>query len=199
VNSDDRVLVCRILAGDERAFDAFFAEYFPALYRFALSRLGHDEDAAEEIAQATLCHAMTKLDTFRGEAALFTWLCTLCRHEIWRLASRVGRRGRQVELNEESKEILDSTGLFHGVGGDTALALDRAELSRLVHAALDALPERYGSVLEWKYLDDVPVKEIASRLGVGPKAAESLLTRAREAFREAFDALTKQPRMRWSP
>jgi DNA-directed RNA polymerase specialized sigma24 family protein len=43
--------------------------------------------------------------------------------------------------------------------------------------------------LEWKYLDRVPVEEIATRLGLGAKAAESLLTRARQAFRTSYESL----------
>jgi RNA polymerase sigma-70 factor (ECF subfamily) len=71
VSFRDRGLVRRMLAGDDRAFDAFFEGYFPGIYRFALTRM-RDEDAAEDVAQATLCKAITKLRTYRGEAALFT-------------------------------------------------------------------------------------------------------------------------------
>jgi RNA polymerase sigma factor (sigma-70 family) len=62
----------------------------------------------------------------------------------------------------------------------------RRELSRLVQLTLDQLPGQYGQVLEWKYIQELSVDEIANRLGVGYKAAESLLTRARQAFRDAF-------------
>ena len=65
----------------------------------------------------------------------------------------------------------------------------RGEVVRLIQATLDALPNRYGDVLEWKYVDGLSVKQIAQRLGVGPKAAESLLTRARGAFRETLQAI----------
>jgi RNA polymerase sigma-70 factor (ECF subfamily) len=57
-------------------------------------------------------------------------------------------------------------------------------------AALDYLPTPYGDILEWKYLRDMSMGEIASRLGRSPKAVESLLTRAREAFRETFTLLS---------
>jgi RNA polymerase sigma-70 factor (ECF subfamily) len=67
--------------------------------------------------------------------------------------------------------------------------LHRRELSRLVQAVLDQLPARYGDALEWKYIEGIPVQEIARRLGLGYKAAESLLTRARQAFREGFGLL----------
>ena len=54
---------------------------------------------------------------------------------------------------------------------------------------LDHLPGHYGDVLEWKYVQGLSVNEIAERLNTRRKAAESLLTRAREAFREGFASL----------
>jgi RNA polymerase sigma factor (sigma-70 family) len=64
--------------------------------------------------------------------------------------------------------------------------LERRELARLVRTILYHLPVRYGDALEWRYLRDSSVDQIAERLGVSYKAAESLLSRAREAFREGF-------------
>ena len=61
---------------------------------------------------------------------------------------------------------------------------------------LDGLPARYGDALEWKYVEGLPVVEIAARLAVSPKAAESLLTRAREAFRDAFATLAENDKSR---
>ena len=52
----DKRLAQRLLKGDERAFDAFFATYFPRLYRFALVRLDMDENLADETAQACLLY-----------------------------------------------------------------------------------------------------------------------------------------------
>jgi len=191
VNSERRLLR-RMRAGDERAFKEFFDGHFPGLYRFALARLDHDHDAAEDVAQATLCKAISKLATYRGEAALFTWLCTFCRHEISAFHRRHGRSSRQVDLIEDSPEIrgaLESVSATFGEGPERAL--DRTELARLVQVTLDSLPPRYGNALEWKYLEGLSVKEIASRLESSPKAAESILTRAREAFRDAFGALAR--------
>lgn len=182
----DRRLVTRLLRADESAFQSFFDDYFPRLFRFALSRLNHDADLAEEIVQAALVRAVGKLDTYRGEAALFTWLCTFCRNEI----SATFRRGsyrRETELVEESAEVRAAISKLVATGLDDPQAcLDRSEVLRLVHATLDRLPRHYAQALSWKYLDEQPVKTIASRLDLHPKAAESLLTRARQAFREGF-------------
>jgi RNA polymerase sigma-70 factor (ECF subfamily) len=181
----DFALARRLLAGDESAFDEFFAGYFPRLYRFARARLGGNEDAAEEVVQATLIKAINKLHTYRGEAALLTWLCTFCRREI---AAWLERAGKTVEVSlldqPETRAVLDAIAALSGDNPEREL--HRRELSRLVQAVLDQLPARYGDALEWKYIEGLPVREIAQRLGLGYKAAESLLTRARQAFREGF-------------
>ena len=105
MNFRDRALVRKMLAGDQRAFDEFFDGHFPGLYRFALTRVNHDENVAEEVAQATICKAITKLGTYRGEAALFTWLCTFCRREISAFYKRSKTTARQVDLIEDTPEV----------------------------------------------------------------------------------------------
>jgi RNA polymerase sigma-70 factor (ECF subfamily) len=180
-------------AGDERGFDEFFDAYFGAIYRFALSRL-RDEDEAREIAQATLERAAFAIASFRGEAALFTWLCTICRREMSAHYRRTRRGGQPVELSEESPEIraaLESLASEPPPGSDAALR--RADVARIVQVTLDSLPRRYGDALEWKYVLGLTVEEIAERLSLGPKAAESLLSRARRAFREGWAAHGLEP------
>lgn len=193
MNFRDRGLARRMLSGDERAFDEFFDGHFPGLYRFALTRLNRDEDAAEEVAQATICKAITKLATYRGEAALFTWLCTFCRHEISAYYRRNRVTAHTVDLIEDTPEVRAALESSRTMLEGPEQALDRAEVGRLVQVALDQLPPHYGNALEWKYLEGVSVKEIASRLELSPKAAESLLTRARDAFRDGFSSLTRTP------
>jgi RNA polymerase sigma-70 factor (ECF subfamily) len=194
LNEHDRDLVGRMLAGDERAFDEFFDGYFPVLYRFAMVRMDRDADGAEEVVQATLCRAVGKLGTWRGEATLLTWLCTFCRHEIAAYFARAGRRPPGVALSEEVPEVaaaLESLSSLAGTGPEDVLR--RKEIERLVHVTLDRLPARYADALEWKYIEGLPVREIAGRLALSEKAAESLLTRAREAFRDGFATLTSDP------
>jgi len=192
---DDREIVGGMLAGEEDAFNQFFEGYFPRLYRFALPRLGQDADAAEEVVQVTLWKAVSGLKSYRFEAALFTWLCTICRREIAAHHERSGRRFEQVALVEDSPEVraaLDSLAAAHGQ--DPESQMNRREIARLVQVTLDALPCAYGDALEWKYVHGLSVSEIAARLNMGAKAAESLLTRARQAFRDGFASVTRR---RW--
>jgi RNA polymerase sigma-70 factor (ECF subfamily) len=135
-------LVQSMLAGDEAAFERFFDTSYPLLYRFALVRLEFDRDAAGDVAQAAICKAIGKLRTFRGEAALLTWLCTFCRHELYAFHRR--NPGRfEVELVEDDPEIraaLES--LRVNVAGPRGLArppqsrIDRATRAGSPAAAL---------------------------------------------------------------
>ena len=186
-NGSERELVRRMLGGDEGAFDEFFGDYFPRLFRFAVLRL-RDQDAAEDLVQNSLIAAVRNLGSWRGEATLFTWLCTICRREISAWEKRTSR-GVIVSLAEEDpglRAALDSIGAAADAP-DAGLA--RADTGRIVQLALDHLPPRYSRALEWKYLEELSVDDIAGRLQCTPKAAESLLTRARNAFRDAFAAV----------
>ena len=188
----DVELARRVLSGDEAAFDEFFDRYFPRLYRFAIARLGGNEDASEEIVQRVLIHALERLHTYRGEAALLTWLCTLCRREMGAWHEREGRIP-VVSFSDDRPEMramLDA--LAAADADDPEAALRVRELTGIVQQTLDHLPGRYGDVLEWKYIQELSVSEIAERLGVGYKAAESLLTRARAAFREGFSLVSAE-------
>jgi len=178
--------VRRMLAGDEAAFEAFFDATYPALYRFALVRLAFDGEAAADVAQTTICRAIAKLHTFRGEAALQTWVWTFCRHELYAWQQRHGRP--HVELVEDEPEIRAALESLRATE-DVEASLDRRSVSALVQRVLDHLPSHYASALEWKYVEELSTQEIAARLDLGAKAAESLLTRARRAFREAFETM----------
>lgn len=183
---DDHALVRRMLAGDEAAFDAFYALYFPRLFRFAARRVG-DDSAAEDVVQIALVTAMRKLATWRGEAALFTWLCTFCRREIgdyWRRTSR-----EPLTPWDDDPEIRARLESLTADVEAPEIRIERRELADLVQVTLDFLPGRYGDVLEWKYVHGLTVAEIAQRLESTPKAVESMLTRAREAFRQGFTSL----------
>lgn len=184
---EDRALARRVVAGDHQAFEVFFHEHFPRLYRFALVRVGHDQDHAREVVQATLCKAVDKLHTYRGRAPLFTWLCSCCRNEIIEL-QRKARRTTTVDWMEDSPDVRAALqALAATAADDPDAALLRKEVARLVHATLDHLPPHYGKALELRYLEGLGVSEIAARLELGYKAAESVLSRARAAFRHGFE------------
>ena len=182
----EQQLVERMLRGEERAFNEFFEEFFPRLYRFALPRVGGDVDAAQEVVQGTMVKAMQKLDTYRGEAALLTWVCQICRHQAADFIRASKRRTDRVVLIEDTPGVRAALDAISAPAEESPAAQYRGEeLRRLIQSIVDRLPARYGDALEWKYVEGLSVEEIAARLEVGQTAAQSLLARARLAFREA--------------
>ena len=188
MNHSDRELVDRLLRGEARAFDEFFNESYPKLYRFVKRRAPGDASAAEDIAQGVLCRALESLKGYRGEAALFTWLCTLCRREL-SLRWRHNPAGETALAEDDPQVRAALESLLAAEAADPLAAAGREQMRDTVRATLDYLPAVYADVLEWKYVRDQSVAEIAEKLGRSVKATESLLTRSREAFREAFAAL----------
>ncbi len=186
----DKQLVRRLGAGEERAFAEFFELYFPRLYRFALIRLGGDQHAAADVVQAVMTRAVRKFETWRGEAALFTWLCTICRREISDYCRRNNKRAQHEVLSEDRPELMAVIESLAACEDDNPeQSYRRTELGRLIQVTLDQLPVRYGDALEWKYLYGLSAKEIAKRLGLSVDATNSLLARAKRAFREAYGSL----------
>ena len=176
-------------AGEEDAFTMFSERYIPALHRFALRRLDQNRELAREIVQATLCRVIEKLDTYRGEAALFTWLCACCRNEIAGHFRRIERRPREVPLEAPADSPPERASAPAAEGPEELML--RLETAELVHAVLDLMPESYARAVEWRYLEGLGVGEIAERLDAGYKATESLLSRAREAYRANIDRLAR--------
>jgi len=188
---DDLSIVRRLLDGDESTFASVFDGYFPRLYRFALARLDGDADEARDVVQHSLCKAFERLDTYRGEASLYGWVLSICRNTLIDRARRRSVQPPHISLTA-TEDVLETIAVAlrgpDDLQPDTRTA--RLELLQIIQQTLDYLPSHYGNVLEWKYIENYSVREIAARLDIAPKAAESLLTRARHAFREAILALT---------
>jgi len=141
--------------------------------------------------QQTFVKAFQRIDSYRGEASLYGWMCQICRNTITDMGRRRQREYKRSPHLEEDDTIQ---GVLESLTGPATEEPEnnawRADMMRLIQATLDNLPDHYGDVLEWKYVDGYTVKEIAEQLGVGPKAAESMLTRARNAFREAIATIS---------
>lgn len=185
----DRSLARRVAGGDQEAFDAFFREYFPRLFRFTLLRVDNDGELAEEIVQRTMCIVVRKMGTFRGEALLFTWLCQICRNELHAVYREMGAE-RRADIPIDDHPAVQAA--LESVAADDfrpESAQRRDEIAHFVRVTLEHLPARYATALEMKYSNGNSVAEIAQRLELSEKAAESVLTRARNAFKERFKAL----------
>lgn len=188
MHDEDLKLARRVAAKDRAAAEVFFNNYFARLYRFVALRVDRPE-ACEDVVQEAMIKAIRNLGSYRGEAALFTWLCQIGRNEISNYFQRFGRNEAQlVSLDDDPNvraalESLDFEEMDSG---------ERLALEQVVQLTLDYLPEKYSRALEWKYLEGLTVEEIAERIGSGVVAAQSLLARARTAFRRGFAEVRRE-------
>ena len=138
--------------------------------------------------QNTLSKIVLNIRSFKGNASLFTWMCSICKNEISDYLKKQARFDSVIELQGSTAD-LDSVPASRSATGpekpDTAC--DREQKTLLIHETLDRLPARYGDVLEWKYIEGLAVSEIAERLGLAHSAAQSLLYRARMAFQAMYE------------
>ena len=170
----ERGLRDAVAAGDAAAWRAWYeAEYAP-LEGYVLWRCGSLRDLADDVLQETWLTAVRRVRRFDPAAGPFhAWLCGIATNV---LRNHLRARRRRADRHRP---------LLGDVGRVDPAAADRERAERIA-AALAALPERYERVLRMKYLDRMSVGDIAAVCGETEKAVESLLTRAREAFREAY-------------
>lgn len=150
-----------------------YDEALPEVYGYLRRRCG-SVDLAEELTSATFVTAA--LQTSRGRVPNLTiaWLITVARNKLidhWRHQAVVDRTA--VVLETDQVTTVDPW--------DAVLNAEQA------HAVLAQLPPHYCSVLTLRYLDDLSVPETAKVLGRTVRGTESLLARARNSFREAYE------------
>ncbi len=184
----DRALVERMRAGDQPAFDEFFQRHAGRLAAFAARRSSLDRAGLEDVVQNVLIKAVRNLGSYRAEAALFTWLAQICRHELADARRKAARQPGQVSLEEMLAMRIAATQLRVPAHLEPEAELEVSLRSAAVLQVLQALPENYAAALEAKYGDGLSVEAIAQQLGITQIAAQSLLARARDAFRELWRA-----------
>jgi RNA polymerase sigma-70 factor (ECF subfamily) len=168
----ERGLLGAVLASDARAWQAWYDECYGGLHAYVCWRCAGLRDLADEIVQETWLTAVRRIRTFDPDQGSFAgWLRGIAANHLRNHFRRAGQRGKVEPLNGESAVAARDE--------------PRADAERIAQA-LSQLPERYETVLRAKYLDQRSVADVAAEWDESPKAIESLLTRARQAFREAY-------------
>jgi RNA polymerase sigma-70 factor (ECF subfamily) len=164
-----------VVAGDRAAARRLVDEVGPVVYGYVFVRVGGDASAAEDIVQDVFLESTRSADSFRGESALSTWMCTIARR-------RVARFYEQERRHAETERHLATV-----PEGEPGAGLPGVEDRDAVARALGELPVLHRQVLVLKYLDDLSVAEIAEELGRTRVQVQSLLQRARSAMRHRLD------------
>ena len=195
---EERALSASVVRGDRSALDHFHGIYSTPLYRFVYYRVGGSQSDTDEVVQETFLAALEGLHRFRGRSALFTWLCGIAKNRIARLR-RSQSRERLAQVIEGADPAIESMLARLDCEELPDEVLEREETQDLVCATMASLPPGYQSVLVDKYVDSISVNEMAWRRSSTSKSVESTLTRARIAFRKAFQLLSRGLQMSAGP
>jgi len=173
----DFELIQKILKGNQQAISLFYRRFQPKLQAYIEKKV--DGQVVEEILQDTFLSALQSLPLYRGESSLYVWLLSICRHEIC-----------DYYRKQKIKEIVFSRLPFLRKIVSQALspetALEEKELKQKIKKTFSRLSEGYRRILRLKYVDGFSVTEVATRLKISYKSAESRLSRARLAFKKEF-------------
>jgi RNA polymerase sigma-70 factor (ECF subfamily) len=175
---------------DPKAFEAIMRRYNTRLFRIARTIL-KDDAAAEDALQDAYLRAYRKMETFRGDAELGTWLTRIVINESL-MALRKRKRERTVvpftragsadEAGEES--VMDVEDRQAESPSDSAL---RGEVRRMIERRIDELPMAFRTVFVMREVEDLSVQETAECLGIPPATVRTRLFRARTLLREALE------------
>jgi len=185
MNRDDTTLTATVSAGgdvgelrrvlaDDAAFEAWYRRTVPRVFSYLLSRSGN-ADLAEELCQETYLAAIAQRAHYDGRSDTIVWLCGIARHKLadhFRRLERADRRRFHLEVREIT---LGSTPSPDAMTDRLAIA-----------DALRSLPPLQRAMLTFVALDGLSVAEAGRLIGKSHAAAQSILFRAREAFRHAY-------------
>lgn len=167
----ERRLVARIQnreRGWEQLFDQLLAPHVPAVHARCQAYLRNAEDAADAT-QETLFRAFRAIDRFRGDAALRTWLFAIADNQCHTLARKRARYRLDPDLEPHLAQTLETA--------DVARPQAEADL---VQWGMSQIAPGGRDVLQLRYFADLPINEVATRLGIGLSAAKMRLYRAQE-------------------
>lgn len=167
--------VARLRDRDEAALREVVEAYGERITA-VVSGILRDRDAVEDVVQATFTKAWFRIDSFKGESGLYTWL-----YRVAVNASKdyiKGRSRRPAAPLDEQQVVRIPSSAPHVLEG-----LERRELRQQVRRAIDCLPERYRTVLALRELEGLTYQGIAEVLGLSLGTVESRLFRARKRLR----------------
>lgn len=169
--------------------ESVFREHMPRVYNLAKRMLNNEADA-EDVTQDVLLQVVRKLDTFRGDANLTTWLHRVTVNAA--LAVRKKRNQREEHrVHDPLDQFTDEGQHAHHVRPwprlPDHLVLDQEE-RQMIEQAISQLPEVYRDVFVLADVQELPNAEIGELLQLSVAAVKSRLHRARLMMREALSA-----------
>jgi RNA polymerase sigma-70 factor, ECF subfamily len=164
--------------GDPAAANELVERYAARAYRLAIA-ITRNADDAEEAVQDALWSAIRNIDTFRGEAALGSWLYRIVTNSACQKLRRTAHRRAEISLDEMLPRFHEDD--WSGRLDDPAI---RSRVRATLNAAIDDLPPDYRAVVLLRDVEGLTLAEAATSMGITVANAKSRLHRARLFLRK---------------
>jgi len=181
--ADEAALLVEVRQGDARAVTEFYNRYLDRVYNFVFHRVGGSVEDAEDVTQDTFVSAFRSIGNFRGDASVFTWLCGIAKNKV-RDFIRQRHRAKDIP-REQMIDLEDPEAMDRALGAVWQCSLadevvEQDEARAVVRDLFSRLSDDEREALWLRYVEELPVKEIAQVLGRTVKGIEGLLTRAKK-------------------
>jgi RNA polymerase sigma-70 factor (ECF subfamily) len=193
--TQDRQLIARLQAGDDTAVQDLADRYSARIYQLALRHMKNREDA-EEVTQDVLMKVYRKVGSFRGDAALSSWIyritfntamSRLRNSRLARMAEQERERALAADAATEQPRTPRQPADWSRLPDETLL---RLQLREAVAAAIAELPEIYREPVLLRDIQGLSTEEASSRLRVKDQTLKSRLHRGRLMLRERLRSFT---------
>ncbi len=183
---EENKLVQRSREGDEEAFGSLVKKYKTKVFNMAFS-FTRDREAADDLSQEIFIKAFYALGKFKFKSGFGTWLYRIAVNHI------------KDHLRKQKKERHISFDDVHQESKLSELEADRREDARekerrirLLHQALQSLPQKQRIILTLRDIQGHSYEEVASILNLSPGTVDSRLHRARKMLREKIAPFLSQ-------
>lgn len=171
-------LITRICDGDEQAVTDFYQSYSPKIFSYLKIKLPETE--AEELVNDVFLNAIDTMHTLRTDANLKAWLYKIAHNKVVDFYRK--KKIKSVLLSQVP--FLD---IVASEMSEPEFQMEKDKIRDRIESSMHALSEKYRRVLMLHYEDAMPIKQIALVLNMTPKATESMLFRARQSFKTAYE------------
>jgi RNA polymerase sigma-70 factor (ECF subfamily) len=185
-DQDDQQLIRSSIAGHKEAFGQLVLKYKDRLFN-GMVQILRSEAEAEDVVQDAFLLAFTKLETFKGNSAFFTWLYRIAYNVA---VTRIRRRKPTVSLSGKSENSGPMD--FADTGPAPGDRIEQQEKVYQLNKALERLSTEHRAILVLREMDDLDYDAISEILDLPIGTVRSRLHRARNHLREHLEAIIKQ-------
>lgn len=196
--SPENHLIVLAKKGDATAYSELYRQNAKRIFRTILKVTGNREDA-EDVLQEAAMKALIHLDKFEGRSAFSTWLTRIAINAALMMRRKKSSRLEQsIGRGDGQDSFYELPAVDRALNAEDLLRVD--ERDRQIQSAIERLPPILRLPLQLQIVEDLPVKELASRLGISVAATKTRLLRARAQVGRAIagsqGVQTKRPASR---